>query len=195
MLLFSSLSSAGAYSDSQACFLHASILRMSLSPSKCVFWDGPCSQSLLEKVVWVCVTPEETCTTSPSPSRPNGYDACFFFHKMGALFPCKISEADGLLSSPRCKSPPARGAWWDILPRSPVWVFLILFLPSCSLLCVRGLSVARERQRAELYVARQHWGKDALGSGGSSEHMVTVPTQLEEQNNLTESTRWDARFA
>lgn len=44
------------------------------------------------------VTPEETCAASASPGRLHGYGACFFFHKPGALLPCKTSEADGLLS-------------------------------------------------------------------------------------------------
>lgn len=123
MLLFSSLSSACAYDDSQACFLRVSFSRTSLFPSKHGFWDGPCSQSLLVVRVWVAL--EETYTASFSPGRPCGYDAGFFFHEPGALLPYKISEADGLLSSPHRKSPPARGTWWGFLPGSPMWMFLI----------------------------------------------------------------------
>lgn len=183
MLLFSSLSSACAYDDSQACFLRVSFSRTSLFPSKHGFWDGPCSQSVLD-VAWVWVALEETYAASFSPGRPRGYDAGFFFHEPGALLPCKISEADGLLSSPHRKSPPARGTWWGFLPGSPMWMFLIVFLPSCSLLPVRGLSLVRG--------ATMRWaprGAVALGQSPSGKRWELWArgdgTDSEEQNSLT----------
>lgn len=193
MLTFSSLSSAAVYSDSRACFLCVFILRMFLSPSKCVFWDGLCSQSLLEEVVVMSSQKRSVLLLLPQADVLAIMNVLCFFHNLGCSFLTKCLRLMGCFLLP---TPSGRGTWWDILLRSPVWTVLIPFLPSYSLLPVRGLSIAQGVTMHRALCGEVVLGQNApLGSGGSTEHTVTALTRLEEQNSRIESTCWDEQFA
>lgn len=161
-------------------------------PSKCVFWDGLCSQSLLEEAVFVWSQKRSVLFFLPQADPLAMMHFFFFFHNLGCSFLTKCLRLMGCFLLP---APSGRGTWWDILLRSPVWMVLTLFLPSYSLLPVRGLSVAQGVTMHWAFRGEVVLGQNApLGSGGGTEHMVTALTRLEEQNSRIGSTCWDEQF-
>lgn len=148
-------------------------------PTRACFWGWPLPPvpSRRGSVGWVWPQKRPALLLLPQADSMAMAHA-FSSINQGHSFLAKHLRLTGcFLSSPCCKSPPARGAWWDIFPKSPLCTFPALFLPSCNLPPWKDYPLCGEQQGAEPYVVRLRWGKAPLGSSGISERVATVATQ------------------